>query len=394
MTAEASLSLSRLPPLLPRNKLRRGPLVNLPLDNLRTGSSLFCVGWRNGGSWLLTSVQYTNLVENLPVVGLESGKPDELESGIPPELESGKPDELESDNPKYDKFFSYLSHNRPDTLSDQVWMFSDAEPPDPAYVWSVVPLGTLVEPPPPQPAPEPFAGADRYTTIGPEWRDESFIPSLKRKTAAKKEKNLAKLVAEKKHLCAERKMQFKEWGKVLRGVLGSHTNSHNSAQCNNENCTCCGASFFKTVKRVCLDCGFSFGELRYQPRKIDGTDCRDAVGLLPVQDVTKGSNRRWRRRLTPKQFVAGLVLRGRLKDYDPVSLEKAMGSYQILCERWLPRDVAAFSLDSVRAIKGRADRLHDTITKHEASGEPLPEPNDNEKNNLHRYLSTCVLKFY
>jgi hypothetical protein len=51
--------------LLPRNRLRSGPLVDLPLHDLRTGNSLFCVGWRNGKTWFLTDQQYRRFTDFL-----------------------------------------------------------------------------------------------------------------------------------------------------------------------------------------------------------------------------------------------------------------------------------------------------------------------------------------
>jgi hypothetical protein len=368
VTAAAVLALPDSPPilwtthrsLLPRNRLRRGPLVDLPLENLRTGHSLYCVGWRNGKSWFLTSEQYLRLVdfvhESACVIGKANG-------------------DHENENA--------------DDSPESIWTYIRAEPFNPSE-WEMKPWGWWENPAEPQPPPGPFLGADRYSyVIGPVlWRDVAFVPSLKRKTLAKKESNLVRFAEEKKRLCAERKAQFKAWNKKLRETLGSHGNSHNGGGYETENCPRCGASVFTTKRRVCFDCSYTLGELHYQPRTQDLTSYREAFGWPSVQEITGASNQRRRRHLTPEQFVAGLILRGQFENLTNVaSLEKAGGTYQILCEGWLPRDVAAFSNDSERAIAARAERLFDTVTEHQANGEPLPQPNINEINHLKHHFA-------
>ena len=362
--------------LLPRNKLRRGPLVDPPLANLRTGNSLFCVGWRDGKSWFLTHEQYLRLAnrrgESAHVTEKRGESQSEAEHEIPDDDSSG-----------------FHRSTLPDALSDSVWRYSHDELFN-LCEWEVKSWGWWENPVKPQPPPEPFPGADGYSyVIGPSsWRDAPFIPNLKRRTAATKEKNLARFAAEKKRLCAERKALFKEWNRKLRETLGSHSNSHNGGGYETENCPRCGASVFVKRRRVCLDCGYKLGELHYTPRTKDLTSYMDSFGLPPVQEITRRSNQRRRRHLTPEQFVAGLILRGQLENLtDAASLEKASGTYQILCEGWLPRDVAAFSNDSERAIAARAERLFDTVTDHEANGDPLPQPTTNEINHLKHHFA-------
>ena len=368
MTAAAVLALPDSPPilgtadrsLLPRNVLRRGPLVDLPLQNLRTGNSLYCVGWRSGKSWFLTPEQYLRLVD----LGRESA------------WVTGKS--------KAD-----LEKKNADDLPESIWTYSSAEPFNPSE-WEMKSWGWWENPVEPQPPPGTFLGADRYScVIGPDsWRDVGFIPSLKRKTAAKTEENLARFAEEKRRLCAERKAQFKAWNKRLREALGSHGNSYTGGRYQTENCPRCGASVFTTKRHICFDCGYTLGELHYQPRKRDLTSYTDAFCLPPVQEITRLSNQRRRRHLSPEQFVAGLILRGQFENLTNVaSLEKAGGTYQILCDGWLPRDVAAFSNDSERAIAARAERLFDTVTEHQANGEPLPKPNINEINHLRHHFA-------
>ena len=269
----------------------------------------------------------------------------------------------------------------PDILPDSVWAYSRAEAFNPDD-WLIRSWGWWESPAKPQSAPGPFPGADKYTRFG-------FIPSLKQKAAAKKEKsleNLARFAAEIKRLCVERKAQFKLWNKKLRETLGSHSNSHVGLN-DTKNCPRCGASLFTKKRLECFECGYTLGEVHYQPRKRDQTSYQDAHGLLPVQEITKKPDQRRRRHLTPEQFVAGLILRGKLEGLtNPALLGKAAGAYQILCEGWLPRDVAAFSDDSEIAIERRAERLFDTVTKHEATGQPLPRPNFNDINRLKQNL--------
>jgi hypothetical protein len=353
------------PRLLPRNRLRRGPLVDLPLEDLRSGNSLYCVGWRNGKSWFLIPEQYLRLVD----LGRESGCLTEMPQESEPEADHET--ETADDSP------------------ESIWTYSRAEPFNPSE-WEMKSWGWWESPAEPQLPPGAFLGADRYLcVIGPDsWRDVAFIRSLKRKTLAKKEYNLVRFAEEKKRLCAERKAQFKAWNKKLRQALGSHGNSHSGGRYETENCPRCGASVFTTNLLVCFDCRYTLGELHYQPRKRDLTSYSDARDMLPVQEITRLSNQRRRRHLTPEQFVAGLILRGQLENLTNVaSLEKAGGTYQILCEGWLPRDVAAFSNDSERAIAARAERLFDTVTEHEAKGEPLPQPNINELNHLKHHFA-------
>lgn len=379
MSAVAVLSPPDSPPilwsahqrLLPRKRLRRGPLVDLSPEKLRTGNSLSCVGWHNGKSWFLTHEQYLRLASLHDESAHVTEKRTESES------------EAEHEIPEDDSFGFHRS-TLPDALSDSVWSYSHAESFNPCE-WEVKSWGWWENPAEPQPPPEPFPGADKYScVIGPgSWRDVPFIPSLKRKTAATKEKNLARFAAEQKQLCAERKALFKVWNRKLRETLGSHGNSHIGGCYETENCPRCGASVFVKRRRVCLDCGYTLGELHYTPRTKDLTSYMDSFGLPPVQEITRPPNQRQRRHLTPEQFVAGLILRGQLEDLtDAASLEKAGGTYQILCEGWLPRDVAAFSNDSERAIAARAERLFDTATAHEAKGDPLPQPTTNEINHL------------
>lgn len=358
------------PPLLPRNRLRRTPPIQIPLENLRTGNSLFCIGWRNGRSWFLTPAQYFSLVENLPSVTAQKKQKSRR-----------LPDELESDKPEYDEFASYLRRNRPDSLADRDWVYGSPKPPDEADQVIVA----FMEAHPPQPPPDPFPGAELYSGALHQF---GVIPSLKRKTAAKQEKNLARFAAEKRQLCAERKAEFKFWNKKLREALGSHSNSHTGGGYETESCPRCGASFFVNKRRVCFDCGYTLGEIHYRSRTHDLVSFRDASAMPLVQEITKRSNQRRRRCLTPEQFVAGLILRGQLANLTTAaSLEKASGTYQILCEGWLPRDVAKLSDDSERAIASRAERLFDSVAEHEAKGEPLPHPNSHEINQLKRHFA-------
>jgi ribosomal protein L37E len=368
VTAAAVLALPDSPAVvwtarqtfLPRKKLRRGPLVDLPFENLRTGNGLYCVGWRNGKSWFVTPKQYLRLVDLSRESGCVVGK--------------SKADD---------------ATENADDSPESLWTYSRAEPFNPSE-WEMKSWGWWESPAEPQPPPGTFLGADRYScVIGPDlWRDVNFIPSLKRKTLAKKENNLVKFAEEKRRLCAERKAQFKAWNKKLRESLGSHGNSHNGGRYHAENCPRCGASVFTTKRHVCLDCGYTLGELHYRPRTQDLPSYRDGLGWSPVQEITRVSNQRRRRHLTPEQFVAGLILRGQFENLtNAASLEKASGTYQILCEGWLPRDVAVFSNDSERAIAARAERLFNTVTEHQANGETLPQPNINEINHLKHHFA-------
>jgi hypothetical protein len=212
------------PRLFPRNRLRRGPLVDLPLANLRTGNSLYCVGWRNEKSWFLTHEQYLRSANLHDESAHVTEKRKESESVAGHEIPE-------------DDSFGFHRSTLPDALSDSVWSYSHAESFNPCE-WEVKSWGWWENPAEPQPPPEPFPGTDKYScVIGPgSWRDAPFIPSLKRKTAATKEKNLAKFAAEHKQLCAERKALFKVWSRKLRETLGSHGNSHIGGCYETENC--------------------------------------------------------------------------------------------------------------------------------------------------------------
>src|ERR1700733_2607432 len=151
-------------PLLPRNRLRRGPLVDLPLKNLRTGNTLFCVGWRNGKLWFLAPAQYNSLLKAVPLI-THWKKP-----------KSRTTDELESDKPEYDEFSLLVRRNRRDVISDRDWVCSYAAPFNPSD-WQSVPIGHAHLP---QMPPEPFPGVDEYScVIGSGSKRFDFIPSLK-----------------------------------------------------------------------------------------------------------------------------------------------------------------------------------------------------------------------
>jgi ribosomal protein L37E len=353
---------------------------------LRTGDSLCRVGW-NGKTFHILPQKYapfkslrsSSLSIDELILRSEYTSPEEKQAVRDDWAVSAKKrlravDALLSER---DEFADHQRTHHPDVLSDREWISPTAEPFVPAEWTKVEHIGM---PETPAAAPAPFIGAVDY-------RYFVGIPILNKKTAAKKESNLQRKRAERDRLCAERKVLFKQWGKQLREILGSHVNSHVGARYEAENCPRCGASVFTTPRRVCFDCGYTLGELHYKPRTQDLTSYRDGLNMPPVQEITRSTNRRRRRRLTPEQFVAGLILRGQFENLtDTASLEKAAGTYQILCEGWLPRDVAESSGVAERTIASRAERLFETVTRYQVTGLPLPQPNTNELSNLKQCL--------
>lgn len=270
--------------LLPRSRLRRGPLVDLPLEGLRTGNSLHCVGWRSGKSWFLTDRQYRHFTDFLRahfrIVAIIE-EPDPEEDG-----ESDASD---------------------DVLSNSVWAYGSAEAFNPID-WIIRSWGWWENPIDPQPPPEPFPGGDKYygvVGLG-SWRGIVFIPSLKKRTAAKKDKNLVRFANEKRRLCAERKAQFKHWNKKLRETLGSHSNSHNGGCYETENCPRCGASVFTKKPRVCLDCGYTLGELPLPTQKTGPAMLRRSDGYAPSPRDYSGTQSKTAEALDPRAVRCGL----------------------------------------------------------------------------------------
>lgn len=82
-----------------------------------------------------------------------------------------------------------------------------------------------------------------------------------------------------------------------------------------------------------------------------------------VYDPSAG---RWLRSLTPEQFVNGLIKLGRFRRLPlGINLKKAAGSYQILVDGLLPRDVAQQTSEKPTTIKSRADDVFDAATNDE-----------------------------
>ncbi len=87
---------------------------------------------------------------------------------------------------------------------------------------------------------------------------------------------------------------------------------------------------------------------------------------LPESKLYDPSAGRWLRSLTPEQFVGGLIKLGRFRRLPlGTNLKKAAGSYQILVDGLLPRDVAQQTSEKPATIKSRADDVFDAATNDE-----------------------------
>jgi hypothetical protein len=224
--------------------------------------------------------------------------------------------------------------------------------------------------------PPPFANADDYK--------EFFIPDIKKKTLAKTDKGRARFEKKMRAIWSDRKRLFSCGLQLLHdaGFFKHNSSVEGRPVDERHSCPRCGCTLFDSKgkknlgaryppatiheKLVCHDCGYTPRPKTYDIRSADAEEVQ-VYSEIPLL----------RPRLTAKQFVAALLLRGKLQDLvDAEKRRKVSGSYLILCEKWLPRDVreAAFFDEPENTIKKRADRLYRAVKECQNAGNLLPEP--------------------
>jgi hypothetical protein len=347
---------------------------------LRTGDSLCRVGW-NRKTFHITFSQYHQLKDRLPPPLPEEKK----KKARPTVFEGLTASELEDRTLLYPIAYEPgkpVAETYP-RLSDQVLLRDrlnvsmqvnhGCEKP------RAVTQPMFGMPSEPQPTPEPLTNSDEYRLF--------FIADIRKTTAAKTERGRNRFQEKTAVLWKKRRAAYAKGSELLReSGYFRHSESYDGViDCDRHACPRCGGSVFDKKLR-CQDCGYKY----FRERPAADAPIHERIahqkGMPVVRDKTRNGRRR--RCLTPQQFVAGLILRGQFENLtDAASLEKAAGTYQILCEGWLPRDVAQFSDDAERTIASRAERLFDTVTRHQGTGLPLPQPSTNELSNLKQCLA-------
>lgn len=255
--------------------------------------------------------------------------------------------------------------------------------PDPNYkvVWAQPQIKDPTPPPPPKGSGWYQLGSDGITD--PLTTLESDA-RLKMNTKKVSEKRLNEFLKE----CEWRKNHFWNWRELLRAKHFGNgekndfwepvTNSTDDVLGRVEDlaiCPRCGGTCFNR-HMGCMDC-----KLKWHPEwhlaDRPTVDQKKAARAGMPETITEGSSgsKRYRRKLTPREFLAGLLLRGTVKKLRRAEeLVKAAGSYMVLVEQWLPEDVQEFICsDPGETIKKRADRVYGAVTNRLESGEPLPE---------------------
>jgi hypothetical protein len=245
------------------------------------------------------------------------------------------------------------------------------------------------------PEPKPLTGAEFY--------HEFHIPNIRKRTKAKTDKGLARFNARMETTWANRKAEFDRGKNCLRkerrrllhdGKPNFDGHSQDGTPIDPRNsCPRCGCSFFKSTGRKnldakyapatvheklkCYDCGYELREKYYRIKASDVNDDSFLGALHAVIEPPEAIPR-----LTPQEFVAALLIDGRLDDITGTEeRRKILGSYLQLCEGWLPADVkneSGFDGEQESAIRQRATRLSRALLEHQQAKKPLPEPTKEE----------------
>jgi hypothetical protein len=140
-----------------------------------------------------------------------------------------------------------------------------------------------------------------------------------------------------------------------------------------DTCPRCGCQFYtrnENGKLRCHDCHLHLpeSERKSEAEESDVVERGERaiernLSKYKIYDPNAG---RWLRSLTAEQFVNGLIKLGRFRRLHlGANIKKAAGSYQILVDGLLPRDVAQQTGEKPTTIKSRADDVFDAAANDE-----------------------------
>lgn len=362
------------PPLLPKSRLRRGPLVPFVAEGLRTGGCLFPVWWGKEPTFLLTESQYERL---------------KRVASTPTSTEKAEVDESGGLLVEADEFAEYQRIHRPDVLSDRAWATSHDEPFNPEE-WIVVPLSCGRCPVEPQNIPPPLTWDSSINPQDPEIYPlfpheyysslirPQFIPNLRKKTAAKTVKGVSRFIEKMEPLWADRKALFDLW----RGLVPY--NPHQSESFGELetplHCARCGASVF-TEKIVCKDCGKSMRRFVREHKTLAEERAHDPAVESETLNVLTKKKRRGSRRKRIK-IAVDLLVKGLLASRQEVliqllskkELTKAANTMRLLTEKLdlMSKDIAKETDESTSTIDSRCTRILAALEKFTRDNRPLP----------------------
>jgi hypothetical protein len=208
----------------------------------------------------------------------------------------------------------------------------------------------------PQPAPTPLPGANES--------EEFLIPCIRKKTLAETDRGLENFRAKMQGIWSDRKKMFKCGEQLLHDAgFCKHSDSVGGAPDRRDRCPRCGCTVFVKPKNVlrCYDCYFCLvhqyaaDESEEQHELVESEDLR---APLP--------------RATSQEFLSALLLNGDVhKNKSPKKWQDIAGMFVMLCEGWLPRDVAGLTGEEERAIESRAERFF-KIIRHQREWQEAP----------------------
>lgn len=176
---------------------------------------------------------------------------------------------------------------------------------------------------------------------------------------------------EMRSIWADRKREFAAGVSLLRDAhFFTHTESvSGQVDATRDHCPRCGCSIFIGTNRMdqdaqialedlsCLDCGYLAGTKSYYQTEAD----RAADVFYEDRHIISEIKQSRSPRLTAQEFIALLALRGDLADLeaDKEKLRKLAGTYALLVDGLLPRDLQQFYgfTESENTLRVRADRF-------------------------------------
>jgi len=233
-----------------------------------------------------------------------------------------------------------------------------------------------------QPVPEPPTNSDDYRFF--------FIPDIRKKTAAATERGRERFQEKMDALWSERKALYAEGLRLLHesGFFRHSESQEGIIDCDRHACPRCGGSVFDKKLR-CHDCGYQY----FRERTTAHISVREVqanqLGMPVIRQKTR--NGRHRNKMAPKEFAAAILVSGKWLKLarNPKEFRALKGSYLILCEGWLPRDVVPITGEKVNAIERRSERLWRALKDYQENrpNEPLPVVTDEHVRQMNLFLS-------